>query len=281
MEKKFADLHIHTFYSDSTFSPEEVVKTANLVGLKAIAICDHDCIDGISPCMEVAKDYDIEIIPGVELTAEKEDIEIHILGYFMDWKASWFREKLEIIQKSRVNRIYKMLDLLREKGIDIKPEQVFKLAGKGSVGRLHVAFAMLKTRKIRHLQEAFNKYIGYLKSCYVSHIKFTPKEAIEMVLRAGGVPVLAHPRVMGKDEFIPEFIKSGLRGIEIYHTDHGLPSEKKYLKIAKENNLLITGGSDCHGLGKGRVLIGNVKIPYSLVEKLKEEANKIKEKKYV
>ncbi len=281
MEEKFADLHIHTFYSDSTFSPKEVVKTASKVGLKAIAICDHDCVDGISPCMEVAKGYDIEIIPAVELTVEKEGIEIHILGYFIDWKASWFREKLEIIQKSRVKRIYKMLDLLRKKGIDIKPEQVFKLAGRGSVGRLHVAFAMLKMKKIRHLQEAFNKYIGYLESCYVSHIKFTPKEAIEMVLRGGGVPVLAHPEVMGKDEFIPGFTKSGLRGIEIYHTDHRSSSEKKYLSIAKENNLLITGGSDCHGLGKGRVLIGNVKIPYSLVEKLKTEANKIKEGKYV
>ena len=226
-KEKYADLHLHTFYSDSTFSPEEVIETANKVGLKAIAICDHDCIDGIPQCIELAKKYNIEIIPGVELTVEKEDSEIHILGYFIDWKASWFREKIKTMQQGRVNRMYKMLELLKKKGIDIDPEEVFKLSDKGSVGRLHLALAMLKARKINYLQEAFNMYIGYLKPCYVRHIKFTPKEAMEMILKAGGVPVLAHPKVMGKDEFIKEFTKYGLKGIEVYHTDHKTSDKKK------------------------------------------------------
>lgn len=279
MEEKKADLHVHTFYSDSTFSPEEVIKTAANAGLKALAICDHDCVDGILPCMEYAKDYNMEIIPGVELTVEKDNIEIHILGYFIDWKARWFKERLKVIQNSRVDRVYLMIELLKKKGIKIDAEEVLKLAGKGSVGRLHVALAMLKNNKIRHLQEAFEKYIGIGKDCYVAHIKFSPEKAIKMILKADGVPILAHPQVMGKDEFIPDFIKAGLRGLEVYHTDHIRSSEKKYLEIAKEKKLIATGGSDCHGLGKGRVLIGMVKMPYAVVEELREEANKIKSKK--
>lgn len=279
MSEKYADLHVHTYYSDSTFSPEEVVKTAKEAGLKAIAICDHDCVDGIAPSIESSKSYDLEIIPGVELTVEKENNEIHLLGYFIDWQAGWFRKRLKVIQKDRQERVYKMVELLKTKGIEIEPEEVLRISGRGSVGRLHVAMAMLKAKEIRNLQEAFDKYIGLQKPCYVTHIKFSPKEAIEMVLEAGGIPALAHPKVMGKDEFIPQYIKYGLKGIEVYHTDHTLSDENRYLKIAKENNLIVVGGSDCHGLGKGRVLIGKVKMPYSAVENLRKESIKIKNAK--
>jgi len=278
MNGKVCDLHVHTYYSDSTFSPKEVIDTAKHAGLNAIAICDHDCVDGIPQCTKYANPAGIEIIPGIELTIEKNDEEIHILGYFIDWKARWLKSKLKEFQKSRIDRIYKMVDLLKKQGVDVDPREVFKLSGRGSVGRLHVAMVMLKGKKISHIQEAFNKYIGQSKPCYVKHLRFTPKEAIEMVIKAGGVPVLAHPSIMGKDEYITEFIEYGLRGIEVYHTDHNLGDENKYLNIAKKNNLIITGGSDCHGLGKGRILIGKVKVPYSFLERLKEEADKIKMK---
>jgi 3',5'-nucleoside bisphosphate phosphatase len=275
IKERYADLHVHTHYSDSTFSPEEVVRTAHHEGLSAIAITDHDCVDAIPFCMDIAKDYNLEIIPGIELTVEINDCEVHMLGYYIDWQARWFREKLGIIQNSRIERIHKMIALLKKHGIDVDPAEVFKIAGKGSVGRLHLAFAMLKTQKIRSLQEAFSKYIGFLKSCYVGHTKFSPKEALGIILDAGGVPVVAHPNIMGNDRLFPEFLKYGLRGIEVYHTDHDERAERKYLKIAEENNLLITGGSDCHGMGKGRVLLGSVKVKYSLVEALKKEAEKI------
>jgi hypothetical protein len=135
---------------------------------------------------------------------------------------------------------------------------------------------MLKTGKVKSFREIFDKYIGFLKSCYVSNVRFSPQEAIEFILKAGGVPVIAHPATMGKDDYIPELAGYGLRGIEVYHTDHKPAMVKHYEEMAKEHGLLMTGGSDCHGLGKGRVLIGTVRVPYDLVEKLKEESERIR-----
>ena len=274
---KYADLHIHTDFSDSTFSPEEVAKCASERGLSAIAICDHDCIDGIEPCADAASPLDIEVIPGIELTIEKQDAEIHILGYFIDWKTEWFRNRLKEMQEARVERIHKMVERLNTAGIDVKAEDVFKLAGRGTVGRLHLAQAMLKTGKVRSFREAFNKYIGFAKSCYAPHAKFSVQEAMELLLKVGGVPVLAHPGIMNKDEYVPELVKYGLKGIEAYHTDHNPGTVKHYEELARQYGLLVTGGSDCHGMGKGRPLIGTVRVPYELVEKLKAESEKIRQ----
>lgn len=273
---KYADLHVHTFYSDSTFSPEEVVTCAKEKGLSAIAICDHDSVSGVDPCMEIGSALGVEIIPGIELTVEKVDAEIHLLGYFMDYRVEWFGKKLKEIQLGRINRIHKMVEKLNAANVRIDADDVFKLAGKGSVGRLHLAQALLKAGSIRTIREAFDKYIGFLKPCYVPNIRFTPHEAIDTILKVGGVPVLAHPNIMGKDEYLPELVECGLRGIEVYHTDHRSAAIKHYEELAKEYDLLLTGGSDCHGLGKGKVLLGGVMVPYTLVEKLREESDRIK-----
>lgn len=272
---KYADLHVHTFYSDSTFSPEEVISCAKDKALAAIAICDHDSIDGIEPCRRLGVDAGVEVIPGIELTVEKSDAEIHILGYFIDWKKEWFQKKLKELQDFRIDRIHRMVEKLHGVGVEVEARDVFDLAGRGSVGRLHLAQAMLKDGLIKNIREAFAKYIGYAKPCYISSIRFSPKEAIEILLQAGGVPVLAHPAIMNKDEYIPELIGYGLKGIEVYHTDHRPAVVKRYEKLAEEYGLLLTGGSDCHGMGKGRVLLGTVRVPYTIVEKLKEESEKI------
>ena len=274
---KYADLHVHTYYSDSTFSPAEVVSVAADKGLAAIAICDHDCIDGIAPCKELGATLDVEIIPGIELTVETSDAEIHILGYFVDYEADWFRKKLKKVQEARIDRIHKMVEKLKAVDIKIDAEDVFRIAGKGSIGRLHLAQALLKTGGVKTFKAAFENYIGFLKPCYVSNVRFTPHEAIDMVKKAGGVPVLAHPNVMGKDEYIPELVECGLRGIEVYHTEHRPGVVKRYEKLAAEYGLLMTGGSDCHGLGKGRVLLGGVRVPYALVDALREESGRIRD----
>ena len=210
------------------------------------------------------------------MTVEIEDAEIHILGYFIDTKAEWFINELKHMQESRVSRMFKMVDLLNKSGIDVKAEDVLKLAGKGTIGRLHLAQAMIKTGKVRNFKDAFQNYIGFLKPCYVPHARFSPKEAIEMLLRAGGVPVLAHPGTMNKDDYIPELVRCGLKGIEVYHTDHKPSVIEKYKKAAEDNGLLLTGGSDCHGMGKGRILIGTVRVPYDLVERLREKSQEIR-----
>ncbi len=273
---KYADLHIHTFYSDSTLSPEEVVAYASERELSAIAICDHDSVEGIESSGKAASQAGIEVIPGVEMTVEKADAEIHLLGYFVDWKAPWFRKRLKELRDARVERIRRMVGKLAEHGIDVDADDVIKLGGKGSVGRLHLAQVMLRTGKVAGFKEIFEKYIGFLKPCYVSSARFSPQEAIEIILKTGGVPVLAHPATMGKDDYIPELIGYGLKGIEVYHTDHKPAMVKHYENIAKENGLVMTGGSDCHGTGKGKVLIGTVKVPYEIVERLREEAEKIR-----
>lgn len=273
---KYADLHVHTFYSDSTFSPEEVVSCAKDRGLAAIAICDHDSVDGIEPCRVIGDRLGVEILPGIELTVEKADAEIHILGYLMDCSLGWLSKRLKELQEGRISRIYKMVEKLRSEGIDLNAEDVFKISGRGTVGRLHLALAILKTGKVKTIKDVFGKYIGFKKPCYAANVKLTPREAIDIILRAGGVPVLAHPGCMGREEYIPELIECGLRGIEVYHTDHNQSAVKRYQKIAEENNLLVTGGSDCHGFGKGRILLGEVRVPYTLVERLKEASEKIK-----
>ena len=273
---KFADLHVHTFHSDSTFTPEEVIDTAHQNGLSAIAITDHDTVDGIDPSIKFANKYGMEVIAGVELTAEEEDLEIHMLGYYIDWKAEWFEKKLAKIREARLARIYVMVEKLKKVGVEIDPKKVFELSGPGAVGRLHLATVLYNEGVTSSISEAFRKYIGDKSSCYVKKYKLTPKEAIDMILKLGGVPVLAHPRILGRDDLIPRLVEAGLRGIEVYHTEHSNNVALRYEDLALRHGLLVTGGSDCHGAGKGQVLLGKVKIPYSRVEALKKESEKIR-----
>ncbi len=273
---KYADLHIHTDFSDSTFTPEEVMACARERGLAAAAICDHDCVDGIEPAKAAGESLGVEAIPGIELTVEKEDAEIHILGFFINWKDEGLKKKLEEMRAGRIVRIHKMVEKLNTAGIDVKADDVFKLAGRGSIGRLHLAQAMINTGKVRNFKDVFGKYIGFRQLCYVSNVIFPAKEAIEAILNVGGVPVLAHPGIMDKDEYIPELVGYGLKGIEAYHSDHNTAAVKHYEDLAKEYGLLVTGGSDCHGAGKGRALIGTVRVPYEIVEKLKTKSEEIR-----
>jgi len=276
---KYADLHVHTDFSDGTFSPEKVVEVAAEKKLSCIAICDHDCVDAIEPAMKRAGETGIEIVPGVELTVMKDGKEIHVLGYFVSWKEKWFRETLDRIQKGRVERLQKMLAKLKKFGINLEKSRVIEIAGgKGSVGRLHLARALLEAKAVPSIQAAFNKYIGDFGPCYVKDVGFGPVEALDVISRAKGVSVLAHPQTIGDDSLVQEFIKLGVQGIEVYHTDQSSRQSEKYEKMARDYGLIATGGSDCHGMGKGRVLLGTVKVPYGVVERLRQEAGRISKK---
>lgn len=276
---KTADLHVHTHFSDGTSAPEEVVRCAQQKGLSCIAICDHDSVDGIDPSLEAAKGTALEIIPGVELTIIESGKEIHMLGYFIEWKEAWFAELLKKVQRERVVRMDRMIEKLKNFDIRVDREKVMELAGgKGSMGRLHLARALAEIGAVSSVGAAFRKYIGDFGPCYVEDIGFAAKEAIETIVRAGGVPVVAHPYSIGNDILIEKFIAYGMRGIEVYHTEHDRRLTEKYEAIVKEHDLVITGGSDCHGMGKGRILMGRIKLPYRHVEHLKEEAQKIKER---
>lgn len=268
-ENKKADLHVHTNFSDGTFSPEQVVEYAVKKGLVAIAITDHDSVEGIGPAIKAAHGKSLEIIPGLEFTTEFENCEVHILGFFVDYTKKWFVQELLQLRQMRHTRMQKMIACLSKKDIKISMDDVKGISGEGSLGRLHLAKLLFQQGHVQSVQKAFDKFIGSGKPCYVTGDRISPVDAIEMISKAGGVPVLAHPHTMGKDKFISKFAKAGLKGIEVYHSDHGIAAVNHYKKIAEELSLLMTGGSDCHGMGKGRVMMGTVTVPYDVVEQLK------------
>ncbi len=273
--QRVADLHVHTNLSDGTFSPEKVVEYSKANGLAAIAITDHDCCAGIAPAIIAAKDLDIEIIPGVELTAELENSEIHILGYFIDWQDTPFLKKLAEISRVRRRRAKEILEKLRKCKVSISEDELFELSGPGSVGRLHIAHLLFKKGYVSSLAQAFTKYIGDTGPCYVKKFKLSPREAVEMINGVGGIPVLAHPKTIyikyvSREDVVKGLVRDGIQGIEVYHSDHKARDQEEFKALAETYKLFITGGSDCHGLGKKEVLIGRVKIPYELVGKLKK-----------
>jgi 3',5'-nucleoside bisphosphate phosphatase len=267
----FADLHLHTIFSDGTLNCEDLILRAQAAGLSAVAIVDHDTVGGIAEAQAAGLKNNVEVISGVELTAEYEATEIHLLGYLFDPAFAPLLEQLESLKRNRVERIYKISDKLKkEMDVDLDPEIVFSLARKGTVGRLHVARAMVKAGLVNSVYEAFNRYIGDRCPGYVSGFKLTPEQAIKLIISAKGVPVLAHPYSLRKDELIPEFIKMGLMGLEVYYSEHTQGMINFYLDLVKKYDLLATGGSDFHGDAKPEVKLGAIKIPYELVEKLKD-----------
>jgi len=275
--EKSVDLHIHTYFSDGTFSPKEVVEKAAELGLSAIAITDHDCVEGISAALEAGKIYGIEVVPGVELTSEADGAEVHFLGLFIDWHDANFLNLLEKLRQERISRTQKMIEKLENMGFSISFDEVLHLAGKGSMGRTHLAQAMLRQGYVSSVQEAFEKYVGYGKPAYVSKKRLTPEEAINAILKVGGVPILAHPGLFKKDELIGKFVDTGLMGIEVFHSDHSKADEEHYKKIAQEYGLLISGGSDCHGLAKGEVLMGKIRVDYKFLEDIRNAHMRIRQ----
>ena len=272
---KSADLHIHSIFSDSSNTVSEIISLVKREGISCISITDHDTVEGIEQAIREAKDKEIEIISGVELTTEFKGIEIHILGYLIDYKDKSFLKRLDEIKNIRIERIYEMTKKLKQKGIDINPQSVIESAKGGVVTRLHLAKKILESGYVKNTLEAFTKYIGDNAPCYVSKFRLTPEEAIDLILKIKGIPVLAHPKNPGRDDLIPKFIESGLKGIEVFYPEYS-PQEIIYYKgLTKKYGLLITGGSDCHGKLKSRPLIGKIKLPYRYVEKLKEEKERI------
>jgi hypothetical protein len=272
---RFADLHLHTIFSDSTYTPEELIRGAKLADLSCIAVTDHDTVAGIGPTLDFAAREDIEVLPGIELTAEYDGLEIHILGYLLDYKDKFLMETLEALKKNRIERVYKIVDKLNNMGIKLRADAVFEIAKGGTVGRLHVARALVNAGLVSSIWEAFQKYIGDKCPAYVLGFRFSPKEAIKLIRDHSGIPVLAHPYILNNDELIPQFINDGLMGLEVYYPEHAQSLINFYLRLAREHNLLVTGGSDCHGNAKPEVKIGSIKIPYELVEKLKEAKEKL------
>ena len=275
---KFADLHLHTNYSDGTFSPEELVARAFKLGFGTIALTDHDTVEGCARAAVACAAAGMDFIPGAELTAEQEGIEVHILGYFLDTANEALLRKLSRFQAVRQSRIHEMVAALNQLGLPLKVEAVFELANCKSPGRPHVARALVKGKLIGSLDEAFEKYLKKGRPAWVPKTKMSALEGVELVHQAGGLAVMAHPGLNRTDDVIPVLVDAGLDGIECFHTKHSTATSARYLEIAGKFNLLVTGGSDCHGFSKGKPLIGTVKLPYEHVDQLKAKVAERKTK---
>jgi predicted metal-dependent phosphoesterase TrpH len=271
---KFADLHLHTYFSDGTFSPEELAAHGRQLGFAALALTDHDTVEGCARMAAACNAAGIEFTTGTELTAEHNDIELHLLGYFVDTQNEKLLADIARFQTTRQNRIREMVARLNALNVPLEAETVFALANCKSPGRPHVARALVKAGLCKSLDEAFERYLKKNRPAWVPKAKMSALEGVGLIHQAGGLAVMAHPGLNRTDDVIPVLVDAGLDGIECFHTKHSTAAAKRYLGIADKFHLLVTGGSDCHGFSKGKPLIGTVKLPYEHVEKLKEAVSR-------
>lgn len=276
------DLHIHTTYSDGTFSPEMVVDTAVECGLDVIALTDHDNILS----HKVANDYvkknniEIEIIPGVEINTIYKGYEVHILGYFMDTNNTDFQNLMKSQQEARVRQTNEIIELLNKKaGIRIKFEDIKSLVAEGgSIGRPHIARAITNAGGVNNVMEAYAKYINDSSNVYVQRKTVSPHDACEIIYDAGGIPVFAHPiDVEISDELAKDLTSYGLRGIEAYHRKHSPAMIEHYSSLAEKYGLIITGGSDFHApsVNHGSILMGKNFVPSWVYDELIKEKRRL------
>ena len=269
---RFVDLHLHSHFSDGTYGPEELAAEAERCGLAAIALTDHDSVEGCPATAQACAAAGIEFITGAELTAEQDGDELHVLGYFLDTQNTRLLTEIARFQAVRQNRIREMVERLNRLRVPLSADAVFALANCRAPGRPHVARALVAAGLCGSQDEAFDRFLKKNRPAWVPKFKMRGEEAIELIHQAGGVAVLAHPGLNRTDAAIPGLVKAGMDGIECFHTKHSKATAEHYLEVADRFQLLVTGGSDCHGLSKGRPLMGTVKVPYTHVEALRARA---------
>lgn len=273
------DLHTHSKASDGTKTPSELVCLAKDIGLTSIALTDHDTIDGLAEFKTAGVKYDIETISGIEFAAAYKNTELHIVGLFIDENNKNLMESMKYIVNERTERNKKMLYVLKKLGIDISLDELENNAGGNIITRAHYANVMKEKGYVRNNDEAFNKYIGSGKAGYVKRETLTPKNCIEVIRNAGGIPILAHGTLYGFNyldifNVVGELKKYGLMGMETLYSTYTHKQAYEMLKICEHYNLLESGGSDFHGDNKPDIKIGtgrgNLKIPQEFTEKMKE-----------
>lgn len=275
------DLHVHSTASDGTCSPAELVILAKEAGLEAFALTDHDSIDGIEEALEAGKKLGMEVVPGVELSCNYNDEEIHVVGLYIDYKNQEFVEHLKNFQDLRDNRNIKMAERLCEEGFDITADALHEMFPDAVITRAHVAKYLVATGQVKELSIVFDKYIGNGCKCFVDRPKVHPADAVNMIHKIGGIAILAHPCLCKMDRkdlyaMIDELATAGLDGIEAIYSCNMGSDEKDFTEIAKKHGLLISGGSDFHGSNKPYIKLGvgkgNMLVPYEILGRIKEKA---------
>jgi predicted metal-dependent phosphoesterase TrpH len=275
------DLHLHTTHSDGSLTPAEVLRLAHKAQVNALAITDHDIVSGIPEAMGVGAELGIEVIPGVEISSRLGDSELHILGYCLHWEDPELNRRLAALRASRHSRNPQIIERLRSLGLDVTYEEVQALAGTDSVGRPHIARILIDKKYVTSAKEAFDRYLADGRPAYVARDLPEPADAIDWIRAAGGVAVLAHPtwaKVSGEglNALLTRLKGEGLGGIEVHYSTHTKRQTTEYLDLAKRLNLLVTGGSDFHGITKPDIEVGtgrgDLKVPEKLLEPLKKAA---------
>ncbi|MGI6559218.1 MAG: PHP domain-containing protein [Limnochordia bacterium] len=243
------DLHVHTNASDGTLSAKAVVKLAAQLNLEAISITDHDSVAGIDEAQAAASSLGLLVIPGVELSIDKGGSEIHLLGYLLDHHYEPLTRTLKVLRDERLDRVKEIVHILNQMGYPISLARVRELAGNGSIGRLHVARCLVEAGAVPSIKEAFARLLGRNRPAYVPRYKLSVEEAIELIKSSGGIPVLAHPGLLGDEGLVSRLCDQGIAGLEVYHPDHTEEQSTYYRDLCTRKGLLITGGSDYHGPG--------------------------------
>jgi len=265
------DLHLHSTISDGTWTPEQLVAEAQQLGMLAIAITDHDHTAGIETARQAASAAGIELIPGVEINTDHLGADVHILGYYIDFTNELLNRELARVREARLERNRHILERLEALGFTVEEERVMALAGEGTVGRPHIAAALVEAGYVNGQAEAFERLLARGRPAYVERYQLLPAQAIAFIKQAGGLAVLAHPAKIHNDQLIPALAADGLHGIEAFHFDHTSAMARHYVALAEQLGLLITGGTDSHGPESDRpVAMGSVPVPEEVVSRLQQ-----------
>lgn len=268
-QETWMDLHVHTRCSDGLLSPSQVVTEAKRLGLSAVGIADHDAISGIAEAVETGIRLGVEVVPGLELSSQLHNRDLHILGYFFDSTNPRLCKHLALFREERQHRAERMVHKLNEIGVNIRIDEVEAKSKGCSIGRPHIAEVLMDKGYVETFQDAFRHYIGYGGNAYVEKYKISPEEAIALIADAHGLSFLAHPGPIVSDAILLELIKSGLDGLEVVHPNLTAERTQELQEIARMHNLLISGGSDCHGGREGNLQMGRYKVPYALLDMMK------------
>jgi predicted metal-dependent phosphoesterase TrpH len=268
---KTADLHVHTTASDGRVSPQNILQQAKQVGLAAIAITDHDTVDGLlSVWKTIKQEGSLEVIPGIEFSTDIPNHEVHILGYYIDPFHQALTEQLELLINSRMERARQIVLKLAKLGYLVDYDRVLQIAGSATaIGRPHIARALVERGYFIRIADVFHNLLKTDGPAYVSHYKMDLQAIIKLIRLIGGVPVLAHPGLIHNDKLVEEVIHCGIGGIEAYHPIHSPEAVSRYLTVAQQHHLLVTGGSDYHAIpGRFPEQLGIYTVPYRLAEQL-------------
>ncbi|HPG29172.1 MAG TPA: PHP domain-containing protein [bacterium] len=273
--KKYADLHIHSIYSDGTFTPSEIFSEAKKREIHCVSITDHDTVAGVEDALESVKKTDIEYIPGIEFSVNWKK-SVHILAYFINHKNEKLLKILEGSKKSRDGRSKLIIEKLKNSGLNVDYGELVNMIEMTTPGRPHIARYLILKKIVKTFDEAFEKFLKVGRPGYVEKDKLSLIDTIDLINQAKGVVVLAHPTSLRDDTAVEEILKmGGIQGIEAFYTGHTPNDTAYYLKLAEKYNLFATGGTDCHGKAKEEIYMGKVKLQYKFVEAMKEYYSKM------